>query len=329
MSDKRATFQRLSDIEPRDVEWLWPNYIPRGLLTVVEGDPNVGKSYLVMHISAQVTIGGSIRGTSIPSGRVLYLSTEDEPDYTIRPRLEAMGADLARVRVLTSGSLLFDEDGLLLLREEMQLRPAMLIVVDTLFSFMPSGVDTNKPTDVRAVLSGVREIAREFRAAIVLIRHWTKGARDGKAIYRGSGSIDIIGLARAGVAVAKHPEDSNLRVVAHVKYNLSAPEPSLVFALKEKPDSLPVVEWHGETHLSADDLQGVPTAQPKALESTLAFLEEQLRGRSRPAKLIMEKAKQLGLSQRTLDRAKQELRVSTRKSRSGWIWSLPAERAPK
>ena len=131
---------------------------------------------------------------------------KDEPDITLRPRLEAMEADVSRVRFLASKFFPLDDENVDKLRSEIERTRPVLIVFDTLFSFMPTSTDTNKPTDVRAVLSKIATLASEFGCAVILIRHWTKGERGGKAIYRGGGSIDIIGIARSAIAVGIHPE---------------------------------------------------------------------------------------------------------------------------
>ena len=36
--------QLLSEVEPEQVEWLWPGRLPLGKLAVLDGDPGLGKS---------------------------------------------------------------------------------------------------------------------------------------------------------------------------------------------------------------------------------------------------------------------------------------------
>jgi hypothetical protein len=330
LSDSTEVFGDLADVETRKVRWLWEPYIPCGLLTVLEGDPNVGKSYLAMHIAAAVTTGRELPGSRPRRpGRALYLSTEDEADFTIRPRFEAMGGDVNKVRFLVPKHFPFDEEGLFLLRRELDARPAKLLVVDTLFSFIPTTADTNKPNDVRAILSGVSQLASDFEMAVLLIRHWTKGDR-GKAIYRGSGSIDIIGLARSAIAVAPYPDDPSLRVMVHVKHNLSSAGASLLFKFINKVGAaMPVLSWKGEVSITADELQGSISGDPKALDAAAELIREQIEGGEFRAKAIKEIAARQGISDRTIDRAKKLLGVKADKAATGWHWSLPTTRTPK
>src|SRR5215510_7562222 len=113
MTTNIPPFQTLSEVEPQEINWLWPPLIPFGMVTIMEGDPGVGKSYLAMHIAAQLSIGGSLPGVEkLKRGRVLYCSAEDDPAFTIRPRIDAMGGDPERIRFQAKYSAFDDKGGL-------------------------------------------------------------------------------------------------------------------------------------------------------------------------------------------------------------------------
>ncbi len=315
-------FISLATVEAREIDWLWSPYIPRGCLTIFEGDPDVGKSYLAMHLSALVTTGGQLPdGQEMGRGRVLYVTSEDDAGITIRPRIEAMGGDVNRVRVL-EGLLTFTDEGLDLLDKEMRRRPADLVIFDTLFSFLPDGVDLGKPSAVRAQLHALEKVFKPHDCAVLLIRHWTKGSK-GKAIYRGGGLIDFIGVARTALAVAKHPEDPDLRVLAQVKNNIGPRGDSRVFKILGRGESMPVIKWEGTTDLSADDLEGAVGLPEKPIDEAETFLQKQLRGGAKAAAEILRIAESYSISKRTIDRAKQSLGVKSAKNKGGWYWSLP------
>ena len=238
---KKTRFKTLADIEPKDIEWFWPDLIPYGKMTILEGDPQLGKSYLCMFLAALMTYGGRLPdGTKVAKGNVLYISSEDDNADTVRRRMEAMGADLSRIRVLDDFLTLSDE-GQDELRAELDAFTPDLVVLDTLYSFLSVKVDLGKPTSIRAALHQLDHLFKEFGPAVILIRHWTKGSK-GKAIYRGVGSIDVVGVVRTAIVVAKHPENENWRVLAQVKTNIGKQTKSFEYEIDPQPQGLPIIE---------------------------------------------------------------------------------------
>ena len=86
--------RRLSQIKRHPIRWLWPSRFARGKVSLVAGDPGLGKSQLMAHIAAVVTTGGTwpVDASSCDSGSVVFLSAEDDPGDTMGPRLAAAGA---------------------------------------------------------------------------------------------------------------------------------------------------------------------------------------------------------------------------------------------
>jgi len=50
----------LADVSPERVEWLWPKRVPKGKITVLDGDPDNGKSVLTTDLAARLTAGKSL-----------------------------------------------------------------------------------------------------------------------------------------------------------------------------------------------------------------------------------------------------------------------------
>jgi hypothetical protein len=100
-----AELIRAADVEPESVEWLWPNRIALGKVTLLAGDPGLGKSLATLAITAAISRGASWPDAPHdpqPAGAVVLLNAEDDIADTIRPRLDAHEADCGRVFVLTS-----------------------------------------------------------------------------------------------------------------------------------------------------------------------------------------------------------------------------------
>jgi transcriptional regulator with AAA-type ATPase domain len=54
----------LSEIETQQLTWLWENRIPQGKITLLEGDPGMGKSLLALDIAAHVSTGRPMPATN-------------------------------------------------------------------------------------------------------------------------------------------------------------------------------------------------------------------------------------------------------------------------
>jgi DNA repair protein RadA/Sms len=325
MKSDRKPFGVLSDVVSRAVKFMWEPYLVYGMVNLLEGDPNVGKSYFAMHLTAMVTTAGKLPGMpKLEKGRVMYISPEDDAGYTIKPRIEAMGGEASLVTYLND-FLLLDDTGFAEIEKELTKQgDYTLIVIDTFFGVVPTGADTNKPNDMRQILNRISVLAADHDLVALVIRHWTKGDR-GKALYRGGGSIDIIGVARSALAVAKHPDDEDLRVIAHVKHNLSAPGASQLYEIRvvEREDR-PILVWRGECKLTADELQAAIPADPKAREKAEEFLTKKLAKGPQFATELLADAKAEGISKRTLERAKKTVGARSKKISDGRSkWFLP------
>jgi len=93
--------RRASDIRAEAIHWLWPQHIPKGKLCLIAGPPGLGKSQVTTYVAAIVSSGATwCTGEKCEPGEVFILSAEDDPSDTIRPRLDACGADLDRIHII-------------------------------------------------------------------------------------------------------------------------------------------------------------------------------------------------------------------------------------
>jgi phage N-6-adenine-methyltransferase len=318
----RGGHRLLSDIEPKPTDWLWQLRLPLGELSVIDGDPGVNKSSMLLDLAARVSNGSPMPdGTAGVSGGVLLMLAEDSIAKTVVGRLSTAGANLEQIAVLDHHTRIPRHCSAL--RTAAHQISAKLIVIDPIMAFLQP--DSNADQKVRQALSPLAEIAEELNAAIILVRHLNK--RGGTtSLYRGSGSIGIIGAARSGLLIGRSPENSDLRVLCHVKSNLGPLAPSLLF---ESVDAagLPQIEWRGECDLQADDLLVSAKNQRNRLSDAAAFLEAILADGPVEQRIVMKRAILDGLACRTVERAKELLGVVSK--RKGWgpgstcHWCLP------
>ena len=162
---------------------------------------------------------------------------------------------------------------------------------------------------------------------MLLVRQLTKhGGR--KALYRGGGSIGIIGAIRTALFLARYPSEAERRILAMTKSNIGPTAPALACRLAEEAGR-PRVQWLGECDATADELcrPASPGAEPDRSTAD-EWLLATLAGGPRPAKELQEEAEAAGYCARTLERAKRRLGVVARRvrkdGRAFWQWSDPA-----
>jgi hypothetical protein len=328
---------KCADITPASVSWLWEPYLARGKLAVLDGDPGAGKSFVTIDLAARLSRGLPMPGESAARsgpGSVLLLSAEDDARDTIRPRVAAAGGDPDRVRVLAAPGLGLDRlpqfpDDVRDLEEAIHESGAGFVVIDPMTAFLPPGLSANNDQSVRAALSPLAAVAAGTHACILLVRHLRKSG-GASAIYRGSGSIGIVGAVRTGLMLARHPDDTDLRVLTLCKTNIGPPAPSLGFKLARR-DGETRVEWAGVVDVTADDLFGaaIPArAAQRPRQRAAEWLRQFLADGPRRAPEIIAAAQAAGIHVRTLERAKttagvvSEQKVS--RGKTEWWWRDPA-----
>lgn len=244
----------LSNFRPTRIEWLWPGYIPLGKLTILDGDPGLGKSTLLLDLAARGSVGGlTPTGEQLEPFATVIVTGEDDPSDTLRPRLDLAGGDARHVHLRTGLTL---PDDAATLEANIAETEARLVYIDPIVAYLGEQVRTASDHHVRRALAPLGDIAKRQGCAIVAIRHLNKQA-GGDAVYRGGGSIGFAGLARAVLAVGRDPDDADRFVLAAVKINIARRPPSLAYRLEaEGPYDPARVVWDGESAQTAESLIG-------------------------------------------------------------------------
>ena len=337
----RAAFVAAADLEEERVSWLWDSRIPFGALTVLAGDPGLGKSTLTCEISARVSRGERLHpegGRFESPANVLMLSAEDALGAVVRPRLRVAGADLERVQLESSAEgLSFPSDIDQLAGAIEQHKPA-LITIDPFVAFLDAGLNAHRDQHVRRALRSLADLAESSGAAIIVAMHLNK-SQGGSPIYRLGGSIGFSGAARSVLLVGRSPDaagDDPSRIVAVIKSSYAPIPQSVEMAMHVgHGEGHPRLSWVGTNKLSgADLLQAPPADEGRGARGEAAeFLRTVLQDGPRPAVEVFSEAAGLGIARKTLKRAKSDLGV--RSDRRGgaaaggsWWWSLPATAEP-
>jgi hypothetical protein len=341
---------RAADVPTRPVEWLWPGRVAVGKVTLLVGDPGLGKSLVALDIAARVSRGAhwpdelvesqettvksqaSASGSQLstldsrPSASAVLLSAEDDLADTIRPRLEAHAADCDRVFVLTSvADLRHDFDQLQAAINRMP--NCRLIVIDPINAYV-GPTDSHFHTIVRKILAPLTKFATAQRIAVLAVTHLRK--HDGAAIYRATGSMGFVALARAVWTICRDREHPGRRLMLPLKNNLSSAACGLAYTIEPHPNlGAPVIRWGPEpVDTAADEALAARARGPMAEEKIAAgqWLRQVLTTLGpRPANDLIEEGNQRGFNSRTLQRAIHAIGGHTEKRGflEGWWWSLP------
>lgn len=339
---------KLSTVKPSAITWVRPRTWPRGKLSIVAGGPGLGKSFLALDAAARISRGAEWpEGGKAPRGTVVILTAEDALSDTVRPRLDAMGADAKKIIALQAIKSGDGQERLPALKGDLPIlegvvrkhRPA-LVIIDPLSAYLG-----NASPSVRGLLAQVGRLAERYKTAVVAVMHLNKSSA--KGLYRVSGSVAFTAAARSVFLVAQdHPTPEaagEAKLAASgprtyfgaVKMNLTAHPPVMAFCIKQNGKGA-LVEW--EKAPVDVNLEAVLTAQSESSDerherlAAKDWLKEVLTaaGGSLTVDMIKQHANEVEMSWSAIRRAKQALGVTSKREGWGawghWRWSLPTPR---
>ena len=248
--EKPVPVMKMSEVEETVVQWLWYPFIPFGKVTLIQGNPGKGKTWLAMAIAAYCTNGKELpNALPIEPFNVLYQTAEDGIADTIKPRLAKCGADMTRVRFINEEEkqLSMTDDRI---EKAIRQNNVRLMIMDPIQAYLGSNVDMNRANEIRPLFRHLSTIAERTGCAIVLIGHLNKSSGS-QSDYRSLGSIDIAAAVRSILFVEKveKEKEQDIRVVYQQKDSLAKKENPVAFSLGEEG-----LKWLGEYDISIEDL---------------------------------------------------------------------------
>lgn len=344
-SESKSTLAlaKMNDVEPTQIEWLWPYWLALGKLTLLAGAGGCGKTNLSLALAAIITRGGNFPdGTPCDEpGEILIFSMEDDVSDTLVPRLIANGADGDKVFFIKGTN---NEKGELrafdplkdigIIESALKTHPNIkLLIIDPVVSLV--GGDMNKANDVRQSLQPLVQLASDYKFAILGITHFSKGSSGSNPVDRILGSQAFTALARMVWNAAKQEDESscilvrsksnNSGIEGGIKYNL---EQTLIVneskgqeILTTKTAWLGIVDGYAKELLNDIEINDI---QPSAVDKAKDFLIDILSDSKKMARNdIKFSAESKGISWASVRRAKEILKIENNKEGNKSYWQLP------
>jgi hypothetical protein len=314
---------RLSDYESEENRWLWEPYIAQGTVSLIAGLGGKGKSFLSMAIAAAVTQGIPLPGdvTHLPPSNVLLKNAENHLKRMIRPRADIVGADTDRIVLLDEGEkrLTLTDDRLekVIVQDDIS-----LAIIDPLQAHLPHGVSMNNAESIRPVFTHLAGVAERTNCAIVLVGHVNKG--NSASSDRLLGSADIFNSVLSVMLVGKIDAEDGVSALVHYKSNMDELGPSQAFRLTKRSgfEWLDVCGATASDVLSQNDSAGFANdsgADAEKLDLAMDLLSDLLNNGAYPSTEVYEIAKNHGISESTVNRAKTKIGVKSYRDGDAWV----------
>lgn len=328
--------RQAANIERQELRWLWRGRFALGKVNVLCGPPGDGKSFVCLDMAARVSRGTpwpDLRDEYNPQGRVLVFSGEDDPNDTIRPRLDEAGADTSQVYIVdgmkseSEGPLhLFQLDAHMVALENQlkELRPS-LCIIDPISCYLGK-IDSHKDADLRRLLAPLSTLAGEYHTCIMLVSHLNKRG-DGDAMNRIQGSIALPAAARTAWLLKRDPEDESRRLIMPIKINVAEAAKPIAFRIIDG-----TVAWSDDAvNTTANTLLSTNLADSREKAEARTWLEQRLSIGPVTVKELEDEIKNdQPFSWVTVKRVKADLKIKASRQgygkSGGWVWELPSQR---
>lgn len=320
------------------IEWAWRGMLVRHAVNLVDGYKGVGKSTLLASMASAICRGRPLPGErkSKPAGRCLWIGSEESFAAAVLPRWVANEGRKEDILSLNSGAT--EGAGRLVLPDQSERLVALVrhykigvVVLDPYSACLSSAVDTRHEQQTRYYLESFARIAAEQRVTVLITRHFRKG-NSGTALEQGLGSVAIVNVCRSVLRADRDQDNPSTCWLSCVSCNHGAAPGAIPYTLEPSTGDVFKLVFGTRKDRTIEDIRNGAEAAQDRDESADAkkLLTASLASGPVEAKTLLDEARRAGIGERTLRKAKAELRVISIRQSQGkgtpgtWKWKMPA-----
>lgn len=324
----RLLFRPMDTVEEENINWIWYPYLARGELTILEGDPGLGKSYLAQMVCAHISDGRGlplVKEFPTVTGSTVYFDMENSAGTVTKKRLATNGLKhMERFVQCEEPFSVEDQNAWDIVNDYFETHKPTVAVFDTVNTYLGKA-DAFKSTEAQQAFMKFRDLAQRFNCAVITLRHLTKSSKE-RALYRGQGNIAFAGIARVIITVGQIPndDDEEKRVMAVTKLNIARHPKALTFFIRELPDTSKEKDrsefkWGEFIELTSDDILAALPIKGKDADAAgvKKFLKAQLGKGPQDRTKIERMCDARSITLKALKKACEELGVITEVSGQG------------
>ncbi len=341
------------DVIPHPIEYLWEPYLQTDALNAYYGNPGGGKGFTGADNVACLTTARPFPTEATTDRKpmnVVILDAEQGVDDTLVPRLKAAGADLKKVRIITTVRVHEKDDSfserMITFQEDMAAVKANLqqhpeekfLFIDPITNYV-GDINFNQDGEVRPVLTMLVRLAEELKITIVIVGHFNKNSNVSTALDKPGGCRAWTAVPRSVWGFFRQSDNKQQRVMVNLKLNNAKEvDTGLLFTIEDqiigtKPNGKPWVVghivWGERTDATADDLVAADRPESRRDTKGVDFINDALKEGRAPATMVYERAESKHISESTLKRACASVGVLKYKMPGvGWFWQHPTDRTP-
>ncbi len=238
------------DVEEQSIRWGWKYYLPYKKLTILAARGGAYKTSILIDVAATYTTGGRLPSGEWCEGgkKVLFVTTEDDVDDTLKPRFTKAGGDPKHMMFISSEKLHLDFNEK---PEELDiildgLSKVDLVILDPITS-MTGTANTHMDSVVKGICGKISGIIKKHDCQLIGILHFRKGdpTQEKNFVDMVTGSAGWVKSARVAMACFLD-EETNTGYFGLIKSNIGPRD--LMFNYYPEIENDTIKLTYGEQH---------------------------------------------------------------------------------